>query len=129
MSSLNSLTNQVLELSLNLLSEQSFVPESPASLDVDGNVNLCLAGIIAKAGLLATKQQKRVSNFERDLIDTSSKERLEEEFKYLGWSSISCKKQIAFNDRTSFSIRKQVLIAYLQNCKDKNTLLNLDVSL
>ncbi|NBD31390.1 MAG: hypothetical protein GVY17_00055 [Cyanobacteria bacterium] len=115
---MNTFPETVIDASIDLITNQSSIPNSPAIMDKQGNVNLCLAGVIAKAGLLVIGEYERIPSFEKTLLKTSSKKRLEEEFIYLGWCPKLCRKQILINDNTPSNIRKDSILKHLNDLKN-----------
>jgi hypothetical protein len=115
MTNLNGLTINVLNEATGILSAQPFVPLSPADLDEDGNVCLCAAGILAKAGLLAAGRKDQASHFEFESARTKRRELLFSAFASLGWSSTLCAEMVKENDATGSSRRKEVVAARLRS--------------
>ncbi|HEV2706132.1 MAG TPA: hypothetical protein VGV59_09425 [Pyrinomonadaceae bacterium] len=110
---MNTIPQTVNELAAQILASQSNVPMSPAERDESGNINLCLAAAVAKAGLELHISEARAREFAEELEKTRSKEIIERAFVQLGWSVDACRTRIALNDRTHRAVRKRRLISYL----------------
>lgn len=104
----------VIECAIRILSRQSFVPRSPAEYTPDGDVNLCLAGAVAKAGFLVGDRVEEARQFEKDLAATKSKDRLRAAFIRLGWSAADCNIRLECNDAAPDWRRKAEVLNYLQ---------------
>jgi len=115
MTSLNELTIDVLKEATGILSAQPFVPLSPADLDDNGNVCLCAAGLLAKAGLLVAGRKEQAIHFEFDLAQTKRRELLFSAFASLGWSTMLCAEMIKENDLTDSSRRREIVAARLRS--------------
>jgi hypothetical protein len=110
---INNIPRIVVERAAHILSNQSYVPMSPAEQDTNKQVNLCLAAAIAQAGLQIYGSQSEASGFARKLERTRSKKYLEQAFIQLGWDVEVCRTRVALNDSFDVADRKSRVIEYL----------------
>jgi hypothetical protein len=92
-----------------ILTNQSFVPVSPADYDEKGRVCLCAAGILAKAGLEILQSATRAEQFEGDVARTGDKDLLYSAFETLGWSAHLCREMVNKNDMTAPELRPTII--------------------
>jgi hypothetical protein len=104
---------EVIEYAVRTLSQQPFVPKSPAARGDDGKVNLCLAAAVAQAGLALSGWRSEADQLPETLVRTNSKDLLRSFFIKLGWSSSDCNERLEFNDNASDATRKAQVLAYL----------------
>src|SRR5258708_14769092 len=91
----------VIERAGAILSEQSLVPVSHADYDGNGQVCLCAAGILAKAGLQVLHSTTKAERFEVELANTRDKGLLYSAFEAFGWSAQLCREMVTKNDITA----------------------------
>lgn len=94
---------------LQMLDEQRFVPNSPASYDALGNPCLCAAGILARAGLELATSERDAMEFAHALAQTKDARLLYASFSNLGWSAATCGEVVGGNDNAKPAVRKQVV--------------------
>lgn len=110
----------VIDSAMQILSNQPYVPKSPVERNNDGKVNFCLAAAVAKAGFQVMESESKAKAFEDELVETQSKEVLEQAFVRLGWGVEPCRAKLALNDSTSPSIRKSAVLHYLECLKGRD---------
>ena len=99
----------VVERAGAILTDQSFVPVSPADYDRNGRVCLCAAGILAKAGLQVLQSTAKAEQFETDLTRTRDKGLLYSAFETLGWSAQLCREMVNKTDITAPELRPTII--------------------
>ncbi len=105
---------EVVEKAGAILTEQSYVPVSPADYDKDGKVCLCAAGILAKAGLHVFHGAARAEQFEAELVRTGDTSLLDSTFETLGWSAQLCRDLRTRNDITVPAFRPTIIRSLLR---------------
>jgi hypothetical protein len=97
-----------------IVSEQSFVPVSPADYDQNGKTCLCAAGILAKAGLQVLHGMEKGEKFEAELANTKDRGLVYSVFETLGWSSQFCNELMTTNDITAQTQRPDMIRSCLR---------------
>ena len=103
------INQRIVDVALNILNEQSVVPQSPAIYDEQGKLCLCAAGILAKAGLMVVRPLEANDAYWSDTVLTQDKSRLFEIFGLLGWDSMQCRNLIAENDAADPADRRMTV--------------------
>jgi hypothetical protein len=104
----------VLERAEAILTGQSFVPLSPAGYDPSGQVCLCAAGILAKAGLQILRSAGKAEQFEAEVARTRDKGLLYSAFETLGWSAELCREMVTKNDIAAPEFRPTIVRSCLR---------------
>lgn len=97
-----------------MLLAQKFVPTSPAEFDGAGDICLCAAGILARAGLSCRFSDAEADRFSRECVTHRTKGPLFTAFNRLGWPSQLCAEMIKANDEAKSETRARIVCHQLE---------------
>ena len=106
-------TQSILVRAKSICANQLEMPQSPGTINKQGQISLCAAAAVAAAGLEVQKGFEARREFESKVVKSHSIDVIIDVFDQLGWEREVCEAAIMLNDTTPSAIRRERVISYL----------------
>ena len=111
-------SHRVMERAKSICENQPEMPQSPGTVDKQGNISLCAAAAIAAARLEIYNGSKERREFELKVAESRSTNVLIDTFEKIGWGREMCKTIILVNDEIPPSMRRERVISYIDEISE-----------